>query len=147
MPRIECTECHKEISDKAKICPYCGYPKRTKKLSKNAKRIIGIIFLIILVITGVWSYNIEQARIIKAQKAHNELIEDLSYPSRPNSYEELYSMLGYHPISPENRQALWSKCYHYESMGTPFESTPFYNDWNTYRQYFTNIEGKSEHNR
>ena len=26
MALIKCPECNKEISDKVKACPYCGYP-------------------------------------------------------------------------------------------------------------------------
>ncbi|MEK0452359.1 MAG: hypothetical protein AGIKBDMD_00289 [Synergistaceae bacterium] len=34
--QIECPECSKMISDKADVCPHCGYP--VKKIEKEAKK-------------------------------------------------------------------------------------------------------------
>ena len=51
MALIKCPECDKEISDKVKRCPQCGYPIR--KTSKLIKIVIAVIFFIIfaLIIT------------------------------------------------------------------------------------------------
>ena len=68
MAIIKCIECKKEISDKAKKCPYCGCPTHTKKLSKKTKCIMGVSLLAALVVGGVYCYNIEQARLLKAER-------------------------------------------------------------------------------
>lgn len=142
MALINCAECHKEISDKAKQCPYCGCPTRTKKLSKKTKCVIGVTLLVALVISGVYCYNIEHARIIKAEREHNEFIEELSYPPRPNSYDELIFIMNNNSISQENFIALRAKFLSYQLDGVAFENTPIYRDWNRYRTYFTKIGEK-----
>ena len=40
MALIECPECKKEISDKAKECPHCGYPivKKEEKKKEEPKK-------------------------------------------------------------------------------------------------------------
>ena len=38
MAMIVCTECGKEISDKAKICPHCGYPMTHFNQNDNVKK-------------------------------------------------------------------------------------------------------------
>ena len=42
MALIECAECRKEVSDKASVCPHCGYPlvepPKQPALSSNIKR-------------------------------------------------------------------------------------------------------------
>ncbi|WP_295730855.1 hypothetical protein [uncultured Muribaculum sp.] len=140
MALIQCSECNKEISDKAKKCPYCGCPNRKKKLSRKAKRIIIMILLIILTIAGVWYYNYEQRRREEALRELDEYIESLSYPPRPDSYEQLSAMIigdsFYKPISPQHMQALRIEYTKYQSMGTPFKSTPFYYDWDSYKGFF-----------
>ena len=140
MALIQCSECHKEISDKAKRCPYCGFSNRKKKLSRKAKRIIILILLIILTIAGVWYYNYEQRRQEKALRELDEYIESLAYPPRPNSYEQLSALIIgdalYQPISPQHQQALRIEYTKYRNMGTPFQSTPFYYDWDSYKGFF-----------
>lgn len=49
MALIKCSECGKEISDKAKKCPYCGYDYNKSKIHKNS--IIVIVIIIILTIS------------------------------------------------------------------------------------------------
>ncbi len=51
MAMIKCSECGKEISEKAKICPNCGNPIRHKQ--ERLKRSIISIMLVIVVIGGV----------------------------------------------------------------------------------------------
>ncbi len=140
MALIQCPECHREISDKAKNCPYCGCTTRTKKLTRKTKRIIVITLIIILAIIGVWYYHYEQNRREQALRELDEYIENMSYPSRPNSYEQLNALIigdsFYKPISPQHRQALVIEYTKYKNMGTPFQSTPFYYDWDSYKGYF-----------
>ena len=45
-----CTECNKEISKKAKICPYCGY-----KLRKGCGKVTTIVLIILLIIISIIS--------------------------------------------------------------------------------------------
>ena len=45
-----CTECNKEISKKAKICPYCGY-----KLRKESGKVTTIVLIILLIIISIIS--------------------------------------------------------------------------------------------
>lgn len=45
-----CTECNKEISKKAKICPYCGY-----KLRKGCGKVTTIVLIILLIIISITS--------------------------------------------------------------------------------------------
>ena len=45
-----CTECNKEISKKAKICPYCGY-----KLRKGSGKVTTIVLIILLIIISIIS--------------------------------------------------------------------------------------------
>lgn len=47
MALIKCKECGKEISDKAKKCPNCGYVVPPKKLTKLDKIFIPIISIVI----------------------------------------------------------------------------------------------------
>lgn len=61
MALIQCPECGKEISDKVKSCPHCGYPVEAEaatvkpKRKTNRKRwlIIGTAVLIIAVVAGL----------------------------------------------------------------------------------------------
>lgn len=70
MALIKCSECNKEISDKAKVCPGCGNPIKKVKIKKEKKpkdikkikkiiKIISLILLIlaILIIVGANIYN------------------------------------------------------------------------------------------
>lgn len=45
-----CTECNKEISKKAKICPYCGY-----KLRKGSGKVTTIVLIILSIIISIIS--------------------------------------------------------------------------------------------
>lgn len=47
-----CTECNKEISKKAKICPYCGY-----KLRKGSGKVTTIVLIILLIIISIISIH------------------------------------------------------------------------------------------
>lgn len=72
MAIINCCECGKEISDKAKICPHCGYKKEGSlvKFVKNPKNRIflfagGIIvvFLLIILAANHWKMDSPFERI------------------------------------------------------------------------------------
>lgn len=60
MAMVNCSECGKEISDKAKVCPHCGYKKEGNlvKFVKNPKNRIpiiagGIVLVFLLIILAV----------------------------------------------------------------------------------------------
>ena len=55
MALIKCPECGKEISDKATLCPNCGYEgfKKKKKIIKKNIVIIGIIVTIIVLVIAM----------------------------------------------------------------------------------------------
>lgn len=104
MALIICPECNKEISDKVKSCPHCGYPiaedvssaheplnvkvtsiinKRNKKMRKFA--LIGLIFTFSIACISVFIVyqNAQKASkvriaILDAQKVRNEYIDNLN---------------------------------------------------------------------
>lgn len=54
MSLIKCSECGKEISDKAKVCPNCGAPIKEGEFHKElslAKKIAIAIVIILAIIT------------------------------------------------------------------------------------------------
>jgi len=77
MSLINCTECNKEISDKVKSCPHCGYPfedekdieeqqvnaievetnAKLKKSKKNKVVIITSILIFIVLLSGIVFYT------------------------------------------------------------------------------------------
>lgn len=59
MALIRCPECGKEVSDKASVCPNCGY-KNIKQIRLDTKKII--IFTIILLVIGVATFTIIHIR-------------------------------------------------------------------------------------
>lgn len=83
MALINCPECGKEISDKAKACPHCGYPLSTKEETyrkteakpktaneiEREKKVItrcvyGVILFIGLIIVGyIWYSMAEEAKL------------------------------------------------------------------------------------
>lgn len=86
MALINCPECNKEISDKATVCPNCGYPlpvkedtftkqiavrPKTTQDTEREKKVItrwvyGIILLIGLIIVGyIWYSMAEEAKLCR----------------------------------------------------------------------------------
>ncbi len=54
MAMINCPECGKEISDKAKVCPSCGAPaKSVQEKSKKRKDIVVFAVIIVVFIAAV----------------------------------------------------------------------------------------------
>ncbi|MBU5311916.1 zinc ribbon domain-containing protein [Tissierella carlieri] len=81
MALISCPECTKEISDKVKACPHCGYPlvednietQKVELTSVNVKieegkkkkivgRLISFLIIISMLIGGIWLYNQEKEK-------------------------------------------------------------------------------------
>ena len=51
MAMIECPECGKEVSDKAYVCPHCGYdPSRVKEVYWEKMRIRLVLGLVALLV-------------------------------------------------------------------------------------------------
>lgn len=59
MALMKCTECGKEISDKSKKCPNCGFKiSENKQLSQKIKKVtIAIITIIFIISIGTLVYN------------------------------------------------------------------------------------------
>lgn len=112
MALINCPECGKEVSDKAKSCIHCGYPINVKKIktndeiiehSKQKKKIIMIVFIIIIILgigIGIFSYNYN----ISGKKEVNQAIEILTdYKSGVISSETAKNRLDLIANTLENR--------------------------------------------
>lgn len=86
MALINCPECGKEVSDKAKTCIHCGYPINVSKIktndeiieqTKQKKKISLIVFIILIILgigIGIFSYNYS----ISGKKEVNQAIEILN---------------------------------------------------------------------
>ncbi len=138
MALIKCTECHKEISDRAKQCPYCGCPLSSHNHKKALKLSI-LICAILLVVGGYTYYRYEKTQIKEAIQQHNDYlastVSNQSYPQKPQSYEDLeYIYQHYNPTNPGCRLALYNALYTDRPNNVPFQSTKIYIDWdNNYR--------------
>lgn len=74
MALIKCSECGKEISDKADICPHCGYPinnirNKNNLINKKKKYVIGLIFLVTIFIVGILILLLTTKSLRQYQKA------------------------------------------------------------------------------
>lgn len=101
MALINCPECSKEISDKVKACPHCGYPmeapteagvkaepipqpleKTSIKLENSKKKTIVIVSLAIFAVVAVIAigFFIRQQQIKAAAiTAHDEYVDELKH--------------------------------------------------------------------
>jgi DNA repair exonuclease SbcCD ATPase subunit len=73
MALINCPECQKEISDKVKACPHCGYPLSNESSEENTQRvevtdikinsqklkpaITGVILIGLVIVIGILIFN------------------------------------------------------------------------------------------
>lgn len=134
MALIQCTECHKEISDKAKRCPHCGCPQHKPKSLKVVKWLLSIC-AIIAVVGFIAYYQYERTQIDKAIKSHNEYLQQTvqNQPKRPNSYSDLERILQqYKPTSPGCRLDIYDALNDDRAKGVPFKETKVYRDWDNY---------------
>ena len=154
MALIKCAECHKEISDKAKQCPYCGCPQHSNKPTK-AIRLIVAICVILLIAGGYTYYRHEQAQIDEAIVAHNNYLSQLasnqscppqiasnqSCPQKPQSYNDLEKISQqYRPSNPGCRIALYDALHKDRQNLVPFKETKIYIDWdNVYKYNFEKL--------
>jgi uncharacterized OB-fold protein len=95
MSLINCPECGKEISDKVKACPHCGFPfevvsedgERMQKVeissvklqplnsAKSKKIIIGIVSIIAVAVIAVGAYSLIKAQ--QHKETFNEYVDKL----------------------------------------------------------------------
>lgn len=144
MALIKCAECHKEISDKAKQCPYCGCPQHSSKPTK-AIRLIVAICVVLLIVGGYTYYRYEKAQIKEAIVAHNNYLSELasnqSYPQKPQSYDDLERISQYYkPTNPGCRIALYDALHTDRQNSVPFKETKIYIEWdNVYKYNFERL--------
>lgn len=74
MALIKCSECGREISDKADMCPNCGYPiknikNKNNSIIKKKNYVIGFIFLAIIFIVGIGTLLLTTKNLRQYQKA------------------------------------------------------------------------------
>lgn len=79
MALIKCPECEKEISDKVKSCPQCGYPIR--KISTKIKIVIAAIIFIVLTLLLVFT-------LLKKQNVQEVTNKDVSIETTPIDTDE-----------------------------------------------------------
>lgn len=98
MALINCPECNKEISDKVKACPHCGYPfisDEDKNVTINKKNhkilfIIPLLVLMLVVIGGSFYY----IKVIKPSNNYKEavkLLESGKYEEANSIFEKVSS--------------------------------------------------------
>lgn len=95
MALIYCPECNEQISDKAKSCPYCGYPfvsKYSDKVNKQGD------FLYKIIITG---YRSTDTEIISAVK--NVLNLEIEYSQVQSIINTNYAIAYYKDKEEANR--------------------------------------------
>lgn len=79
MALIKCSECGKEISDKAKVCPNCGAKTNfAYKKSKDNKLtiLVAIGFIIILVSLVFWFFNDEDSKRLMEIHQENQNMQE-----------------------------------------------------------------------
>jgi len=77
MALISCTECGKEISDKAKSCPFCGAPTAfVKNQSEKKKKLVlnSLPFFALAILVGVIGYGASRPPCLASAKGR------LKYP-------------------------------------------------------------------
>ena len=77
MALIKCTECGKEISDKAKLCPLCGAPTAFAKNQSEKKKELAIStlpYIGLAILIGALGYGLTRPPCLRSAK------ERLKYP-------------------------------------------------------------------
>lgn len=72
MALVKCKECGKELSDKAKICPHCGY-RNGKSITRKAILTFGGILLIVVLFGGILTFTGSKIEENKELKEYDEL--------------------------------------------------------------------------
>ncbi len=87
MVLIHCPECNEQISDKAKVCPYCGYPV-TPRYTDRANNQESYLYKV--VITG---YRNADTEIISALKKCTEFRDRIFTSTKYYKYKLFYRRL------------------------------------------------------
>ena len=72
MALIKCSECGKEISEKAKVCPSCGNPISDTG-GKTSKRWLWLIVIGVIVGFVIWAVNDYSENAMTSEKAEQRL--------------------------------------------------------------------------
>lgn len=127
MALIKCTECGKEISDKANICPNCGCPvgrQNVESISssleqsdinqaekKSVKKVIMITIIVSLVISGIIIYNIKVVQPKRLEAQNKVIYEDALDLLEKGKYDEgnelLQTIIGYQDVNILLEQIKW----------------------------------------
>ena len=71
MALTKCTQCGKEFSDKANVCPNCGYKKEISLFSKiNIKIVLGIVISFLIIFAFIFVFIKKNNFIGKSFKYH-----------------------------------------------------------------------------
>lgn len=138
MALIKCTECHREISDKAKQCPYCGCPQPRKIISK--KVLIGaLISITACIVIGGTCYYVHVQKCIAEANRRTEAWADTMFPKQPQSYEDfeilMYPYFGEFEPKFGQTEELERLYNQYKASGVSFKDTPIYKDWKDVYRY------------
>lgn len=90
MALIKCPECGKEVSDKAEMCPNCGYKIASSINNKKGKRMNKLLFLILGMVIIVMILVI----IFFATADIGKIANDNTPPEFKNSITEISTMVG-----------------------------------------------------
>ena len=132
MAMIKCPECSSEISEKANVCPKCGYPMDVtkqvksdvqKKRTKKIIRICSIVFVIGIIIFIIVYYNAPKnvaVRIIKKDLGSDINVESIYYDSQIKGCIVMFSVNGKDDIATIH---LKEKTVGYQSVYTELVNT------------------------
>jgi predicted nucleic acid-binding Zn ribbon protein len=103
MALMQCPECGKEISDKAKVCPICGYGLKKKRNKKSIRTTLIIVVIVIIAVSGVVAMLL--------QNRHRQIItqinDEIQKLSDVPSQEEYDRIVGeYNDLSDEEKKEI-----------------------------------------
>lgn len=90
MAIIKCPECQQDVSDRAPVCPHCGFPLEAEKESEPettivqkstaqiSKKTIGIVFAVVAVI-GIIFFAVSNANRCEASGCNNTKVTNGQY--------------------------------------------------------------------
>lgn len=75
MAIIKCSECNKDISSSANVCPHCGH-QQAHYVRKKRNALIVIVALILVCITTYSVCKIKESKR-KSEEAYKEIMQDI----------------------------------------------------------------------
>lgn len=137
MALIKCPECEKEISDKAKKCPNCGYKSKTdfveKYKSKILKYSIIAVVIVVALVSTILGINAHKKKKYK-DEAKDIMISILNSASDCEELANLTGKVWYNAIyekSDATTNKYTIKSYYYNSTKTYYSDSEFVDDFNT----------------